>query len=131
MPADYDEITSEVAEQDAALDLRVLCGIDHLEACVPARGSTGHAPCGLSGRLPDAHVTAAAFSDATADMPEVLLRTRAKAVSTVGTKRVFLRHPPQLVSAMAGVLAHRRSSELINQCASAWCGLLLHVCSHL
>ena len=39
------------------------------------------APCGLNGRLPDAHVTAAVFSGATVDMPEVLLRTRAKAAA--------------------------------------------------
>ena len=43
------------------------------------RGSVKRAPCGLNGRLPDAHVTAAVFSGATVDMPEVLLRTRAKA----------------------------------------------------
>ena len=40
-----------------------------------------HVPCGLNGRLPDAHVTATVFSGATVDMPEVLLRTRTKAVS--------------------------------------------------
>ena len=40
-----------------------------------------HAPCGLNGRLPDAHVIAAIFSGATVDMREVFLRTRAKAVA--------------------------------------------------
>ena len=39
------------------------------------------APCGLDGRLPDAHVTAAVFSGAAVDMPEVLLRTRAEATA--------------------------------------------------
>ena len=34
LPADHDEIAVEVAEQDAALDLRVLCGIGHAEAHV-------------------------------------------------------------------------------------------------
>jgi hypothetical protein len=52
--------------------LRVLCGTSHAEAHVPVRGSVKRAPCGLNGRLPDAHVTAAVFSGATADMPEKL-----------------------------------------------------------
>ena len=45
------------------------------------RGSVKRVPCGLNGRLPDAHVTAAVFSGATVDMPEILLRTRAKAAA--------------------------------------------------
>ena len=40
------------------------------------------APCGLSGRLPGAHVTAAVFSGAAVNRPEVLLRIKAK--STAG-----------------------------------------------
>jgi hypothetical protein len=47
----------------------------HAEAHAPVRGSVKRVPCGLSGRLPDAHVTAAVFSGATVDMPEVLLRS--------------------------------------------------------
>ena len=61
--------------------LRVLCGTSHAEEHVPVRGSAKRAPCGLRDRLPDAHVTAADFWGATVDMPEVLLRTRAKAAA--------------------------------------------------
>ena len=78
LPANHDEIAGEVAQQNVVLDLRVLCGTGHAEARVPVRGSVKRAPCGLNGRLPDAHVTAAVFSGATVDMPEILLRTRAK-----------------------------------------------------
>ena len=81
LPADHDEIAGEVAQQNVVLDLRVLCGTSHAKAHVPVRGSVKRAPCGLNGRLPDAHVTATAFSGATVDMPEVLLRTRAKAAA--------------------------------------------------
>ena len=34
LPADHDEFAGEVAEQDVALDLRVLCGTGHTEAHV-------------------------------------------------------------------------------------------------
>ena len=81
LPANHDEIAGEVAQQNVVLDLRVLCGTSHAEAHVPVRGSVKRVPCGLNGRLPDAHVTAAVFSGATVDMPEVLLRTRAKAAA--------------------------------------------------
>ena len=81
LPANHDEIAGEVAQQNVVLDLRVLCGTSHAEAHVPVRGSVKRVPCGLDGRLPDAHVTAAVFSGATVDMPEVLLRTRAKAAA--------------------------------------------------
>ena len=81
LPANHDEIAGEVAEQNVVLDLRVLCGTSHAEAHVPVRGRVKRFPCGLNGRLPDADVTAAAFSGATVDMPEVLLRTRAKAAA--------------------------------------------------
>ena len=37
--------------------------------------------CGLNGRQPNVHATAAVLSGATVDMPEVLLRTRAKAAA--------------------------------------------------
>jgi len=37
LPADHDEIAGEVAEQDVALDLRVLCGTGHAEAHVSVR----------------------------------------------------------------------------------------------
>ena len=67
--AGHDEIAGEVAKQNVALDLRVLCGISHAEAHVPVRGSVKRATCGLNGRLPDAHVTAAVFLGATVDMP--------------------------------------------------------------
>ena len=53
----------------------------HAEAHVPVRGSVKRVPCALRGRLPDAHVTAVVFSGAIVDMPEVLLRTRAKAAA--------------------------------------------------
>ena len=43
LPADHDEIAGEVAEQDAALDLRVHCGTGHAEAHVPVRGSAERA----------------------------------------------------------------------------------------
>ena len=43
------------------VDLRALCGTSHAEAHVPVRGSVKRVPCGLNGRLPDAHVTAATF----------------------------------------------------------------------
>ncbi len=39
LPVDHDEIAGAVAEQDAALDLRVLCGTGHAEAHVPVRGT--------------------------------------------------------------------------------------------
>ena len=81
LPSDHDEIAGEVAEKDSALDLRVLCGTGHAEARVPVRGSEGRAPCGLNIRLPDTHVAATAFSGATVDMPEILLRTGAKAAA--------------------------------------------------
>ena len=81
LPANHDEIAGEVAQQNVVLDLRVLCGTSHAEAHVPVRGSVERAPCGLNGRLPDAHGIAAVFSGATVDMPEVLLRTRAKAAA--------------------------------------------------
>ena len=77
LPADHDEIAGEVAEQYVALDLRVLCGTGRAEAHVPVRGSAEHAPWGLSVKLLDTHVAAAAFSGATVDMLEVLLRTGA------------------------------------------------------
>ncbi len=35
LPADHDEIFGEVAEQDAALGLRVFCGISRAKAHVP------------------------------------------------------------------------------------------------
>ena len=92
MPANHDETAGEVIKQNVVLDLRVLCGTSHAEAHVPVRGSVKRVPCGLNGRLPDAHVTAAVFSGATVDMPEVLLRNRAKApqeVSPIGMKRVL------------------------------------------
>ena len=76
LPADQDEISGEVAEQDVALDLRVLCGTGRAEAHVPIRGSAEarkRAPCGLNIRLPDTHVAATVFSGATVDMLEVLL----------------------------------------------------------
>ena len=85
LPANHDKIAGEVAQQTVVLDLRVLCGSSHAEAHVPVRGSVkrtpGGAQCGLDGRLPDAHVTAAVLSGATVDMHEVLLRTRAKAAA--------------------------------------------------
>ena len=81
LPANYDEIASEVAQQNAALDMCVLCGTSHAEAHVPVRGSVKHVPCGLNGRLPDAHVTATVFSGATVDMLEAFLRTGAKAAA--------------------------------------------------
>ena len=81
LPADHDEISSEVAERDVALDLRVLCSTGHAEAHVPVRGSVERVPCGLNVRLPDAHVAAAVFSSATVDMLEILLRTGAKAAA--------------------------------------------------
>ena len=80
LPANHDEIAGEVAQQNAVLDLRVLCGTSHAEAHVPVRGSVKRVPCGHR-RLPAAHVTAAVFSGATVDMPEILLRTRAKAAA--------------------------------------------------
>ena len=81
LPANHDEIAGEVAQQNVVLDVRVLCGTSHAEEHVPVRGSAKRAPCGLRDRLPDAHVTAADFWGATVDMPEVLLRTRAKAAA--------------------------------------------------
>ena len=48
LPADHDEIVGEVAQQGAALDLRILCGTGHAEAHVPVRGRMGRAPCGLN-----------------------------------------------------------------------------------
>jgi len=78
LPAYYDEVAGEVAEQNVVLDLRVLCGTSHAEAHVPVRGSVERVPCGLNVRLPDAHVTAVVFSGATVDMLEILLRTGAK-----------------------------------------------------
>ena len=81
LPANHDEIAGEVAQQNVVLDLRVLCGTSHAEAHVPVRGSVKRNTCGLNGRLPDAHVTAAVFSGATVDMPEILLRSRAKAAA--------------------------------------------------
>ena len=81
MPANHDEIAGDFAQRNVVLDLRVLCGTSRAEAHVPVRGSVKRAPCGLSDRLPDAHVTAAVFSGAAADMPEILLRTRAKAAA--------------------------------------------------
>ena len=81
LPADHDEVAGEVAEQDAALDLRVLCSTSHAEAHVPVRGSVKRAPCGLNVRLPDTHVAAAVFSSATVDMLEIFLRTGAKAAA--------------------------------------------------
>ena len=56
LPAYYDEVVGEVAEQNVVLDLRALCGTGHAEAHVPVRGSVGRAPCGLNARLPDTHV---------------------------------------------------------------------------
>ncbi len=70
-PANHDEIAGEVAQQNVVLDLRVLCGTSHAEAHVPVHGSVKRVPCGLSGRLPDTHSTAAVFSGATVDMPEI------------------------------------------------------------
>ena len=58
LPAYYDEVAGEVAEQNVVLGLRVLCGTSHAEAHVPVRGSAERVPCGLNVRLPDAHVTA-------------------------------------------------------------------------
>ena len=46
LPTDHDEISGEVAEQDAALDLRFLCGTGRAEAHVPVRGGVERAPCG-------------------------------------------------------------------------------------
>ena len=76
LPANHDETAGEVARQDAALDLRGLCGTS--QAHIPERGSVGRALCGRNGRLPDAPVTAAAFSGAAVHVLEVLLRTKAK-----------------------------------------------------
>ena len=87
LPANHNETAGEVAQQNVVLDMRVLCGTSHAEALVPVRGSAKRVPCGLNGRLPDAHVTAAVFSGATVDMPEVLLRTRAKAAAGVEHNR--------------------------------------------
>ena len=87
LSASHDEIAGEVAQKNVVLDLCVLCGTSHAEANVPVRGSVKRIPCGLDGRLPDAHVTAAVFSGATVDMPEVLLRTRAKAAAGGEHKR--------------------------------------------
>ncbi len=81
LPADHDEIAGEVAEQDVALDLRVLCGTGRAEAHVPVCGSVERAPSGLNVRLPDAHVAAAVLSSATIDLLEILLRTGAKAAA--------------------------------------------------
>jgi len=73
LPANHDEIAGEVAKQNAALDLRVLCGTSHADAHVSVRRSVERAQCGLS-----AYVAAAVFTGATVDIPEVLPRTRAK-----------------------------------------------------
>ena len=81
LPADHDEVAGEVAEQDVALDLRVLCGTGHAEARVPVRGSVERLPCGLNVRLPDTHVATAVFTGATVDMLEIFLRTGAKAAA--------------------------------------------------
>ena len=81
LPAYYDKVAGEVAQQNVVLDLRVLCGTSHAEAHVPVRGSVERAPCSLNVRLPDAHVAAAVFSSATVDMLEILLRTGAKAAA--------------------------------------------------
>ena len=78
LPAYYDEVAGEVAEQNVVLDLRVLCGTSRAEAHVPVRGSVERVLCGLNVKLPDAHVTAVVFSGATEDMLEILLRTGAK-----------------------------------------------------
>ncbi len=79
LPAYYDEVAGEVAEQNVVLDLRVLCGNSHAETThVPVRGSVERGTCGLNVRLPDAYVTAVVFSGATVDMLEILLRTGAK-----------------------------------------------------
>ncbi len=51
LPANHDETAGEVAKPNSVLDLRVLCGTSDAEA-----------PCGLNGRLPDAHVIKAAVS---------------------------------------------------------------------
>ena len=48
LPADHDAIAGEVAEQDIALYMRVLCGTGHAKAHVPVRGSVERAPCGLN-----------------------------------------------------------------------------------
>ena len=69
---DHGKISGEVAEQDVALDLRVLCGLcgtSYAEAHVPVRESMGRAPRGLNVRLPDTHLAAAVFSGAAVDMP--------------------------------------------------------------
>ena len=79
LPANHGEIAGEATQQNAVLDLRVLCGTNHAEAHDPVRGSVKRVPCGLNGRPPDAHITAAVFSGATVDVPEVPLGTRAKA----------------------------------------------------
>ncbi len=79
LPAGHDEITCEVAEQGFSMDLRVLCGTGHAEAHIPEFGSAERAPSGLNIRLPDTHVAAAAFSGATVDVLENILRTGAKA----------------------------------------------------
>ena len=110
LPANHDEIAGEVAQQNVILDLRVLCGTSHAEAHVPVRGSVKHVPCGLNGRLFDAHVTAAVFSGATVDMPEVLLRTRAKAAAG-GEHNRDEKGLPSSCSAIAEILAHRRRSR--------------------
>jgi hypothetical protein len=92
LPASHDEIAGKVAQKNAVLDPRVLCGTSHAEAHVPVRGSVKRA-----------HATADVFSGATVDMLEVLLRTRHE-VSEVGTKRVL----PSSCSAKAEILAHRQ-----------------------
>ena len=48
LPAYYDEVAGEVAEQNVVLDLRVLCGTSHAEAHVSVRGSVERVPCGHS-----------------------------------------------------------------------------------
>ena len=114
LPADHDEIAGEVAEQDVALDLRVLCRAGHAEAHVPVCGSVELAPCGLNVRLPDAHVAAAVFSSATVDMLEILLRTGAEAAAggehnrdDKNVKSVL----PSSCSTTADILAQRRRSR--------------------
>ena len=82
LPANHDEISGEVAQQNVVLDLRVLCGTSHAEARIPVRGSVKRVPCGLNGRLPDAQVTAAVYSGATVNMLEVLVLLRTDKINS-------------------------------------------------
>ena len=62
LPADHDEIAGKVAEKDAVLDLRVLCGTGQAEANVPVCGSAERVPSGLNVRLPNTHVASTVFT---------------------------------------------------------------------